>query len=667
MKAADNRSGSSLWQDEVRRVAAGIRRRVLDHTIKHNGGYLSQACSSAEILATLYVKVMNLRKVDVPLVPQPFPGVPGPNNPNYFTGAAYNGPGNDQDRFFLSPAQYALALYATLIETGRMAEEGLDQFNKDGSVVEMIGAEHSPGMETMTGSLGQGISQAAGIAMARKRRGEKGRVFIFMSDGEFQIGQTWEALQAISYHMLDNVIIYVDVNGFQCDGKMCNVMDIEPLDRRLESFGARVFRINGHDIKRLAEVASLATDGRPVVVLADTDACRGIDVLKARAPKMHYVRFTSEEEKGRYVTAFQRLCAKGQEPEPTAAQTDSKPQVKLQTSHEILSKVHAKNIVRWAADKPKVLVLSADLTSSTEIDLFRDTYPDRFLSMGIAEQNMLSFAAGLAREGFIPFVHTFAVFIYRRAYDQIAMSVSYPNLPVRMIGFLPGVTTPGGATHQAIEDIAIMRALPNMTVIECGDATEVESVLDVIEKINGPVYVRMLRGEMPRLFEKGDPMQLGKARLLAEGSDVTILTSGIMTEEAMRGVQVLRKRGVSVQHMHISTLKPFDDSSVIDAIAKSRYGVITMENHTIIGGLGTIIAEKMAEEGMAKKLVRIGLRDTYAHGASKQYLLKKYGMDALALIKEVEAMVGKTFGISEDELAKTHVTAIHSKSKAEAL
>ena len=667
MKVADNKRESSLWQDEVRRVAAGIRWRVLDHTIKNNGGYLSQACSSAEILATLYVKVMNLGKVDVPLVPQPFPGVPGPNNPNYFTGAAFNGPGKDQDRFFLSPAQYALVLYATLIETGRMAEEGLSQFNKDGSVVEMIGAEHSPGLETMTGSLGQGISQAAGIAMARKRKGEKGRAFIFMSDGEFQIGQTWEALQAMSFHMLDNVIIYVDMNGFQCDGKMCNVMDIEPLDKRLESFGARVFRVNGHDIKRLAEVGSLAPDGRPVVVLADTDACRGIDVLKARAPKMHYVRFTSEEEKGRYVTAFQGLCGKGQAPEPKAAQTKSKPQGKPYAGPEILSRVHAKNFVKWAADKPEVLVLSADLTSSTEIDLFRDTYPDRFLSMGIAEQNMLSFAAGLAREGFIPFVHTFAVFIYRRAYDQIAMSVSYPNLPVRMIGFLPGITTPGGATHQAIEDIAIMRALPNMTVIECGDATEVESVLDVIDKINGPVYVRMLRGEIPRLFDKEDPMQFGKARVLSVGSDVAILTSGIMTEEAMRGVQVLRKRGLSIQHMHISTLKPFDDQSVLDAIAKSRCGVITMENHTIIGGLGTIIAEKMAEAGMEKKLVRIGLRDTYAHGASKQYLLKKYGMDALALIKEVEAMVGKTFNISEDELTKTHVAAVHSKAKSEAL
>jgi transketolase len=441
---------------------------------------------------------------------------------------------------------------------------------------------------------------------------------------------------------------------------MCNVMDIEPLDKRLEAFGCRVFRVNGHDIKRLADAGDLTPDGRPIVVLCDTDAARGLDVLKARAPKMHYVRFTSPQEKDRYAAAYERLCG-----EKLALPPSGSTRPKAEGGPEIVAKVHAKNLVRWAANKSKVLVLSADLTSSTEIDLFRDTYPDRFLSMGVAEQNMLSFAAGLAREGFIPFVHTFAVFIYRRAYDQIAMSISYPNLPVRMIGFLPGITTPGGATHQAIEDVAIMRALPNMTILECGDATEVESVLDVIDKINGPVYVRMLRGEIPRLFDT--PMELGKSRVLSEGNDIVILTSGIMTEEAMRAVQVLRSRGLSVQHMHISTLKPFDDRSVLDAIANSRYGVITMENHTIVGGLGSIIAEKLAESGMSKKLIRIGLRDTYAHGASKNYLLRKYGMDAMALIHEIETLVGKEFNISEDSLHAAFVAEVHSKAKAEAL
>ncbi len=334
---------------------------------------------------------------------------------------------------------------------------------------------------------------------------------------------------------------------------------------------------------------------------------------------------------------------------------------------EIVSRVHAKNLVNWAKDKPEVLVLSADLTSSTEIDLFRDTYPQRFISFGVAEQNMMSFAGGLAREGFFPFVHTFAVFIYRRAYDQIAMSISYPNLPVRMFGFLPGITTPGGATHQAIEDISVMRSLPNMTILECGDATEVESVLDVAHAVNGPVYIRMLRGEIPRLFDKSQPMLIGKARQISKGNDITLLSSGICTEEAIRVVQVVRKQGVSINHLHISTLKPFADEIVMQAISNNSYGIITMENHSIIGGLGTAVAEKMAEAGIPHPLVRIGLKDTYAHGASRQYLMREYGIDAMALVGEIEKLIKTRLNISEDDLEKVHLEYAHSDTKPEAL
>lgn len=334
---------------------------------------------------------------------------------------------------------------------------------------------------------------------------------------------------------------------------------------------------------------------------------------------------------------------------------------------DLLTRVHAQNLVDWARDKPEVVVLSADLTSSTEIDLFRDTYPKRFFSMGMAEQNMMSFAGGLAREGFFPFVHTFAVFMYRRALDQISMSIAYPNLPVRMFGFLPGITTPGGVTHQAIDDIAVLRAIPNMTLLECGDATDVESVLDVAQAVNGPVYVRMLRGEIPRLFDAGEPLRLNQARVLSTGSDITLLSTGICTEEAMRATNVLQSRGVSIQHLHVSTLKPFSDPTVLEALAQPRYGVITMENHSIIGGLGTAVAELMAEHGIGRKLVRIGLKDTYAHGASRDYLMREYGLDALALVRQVETLLNTSLNIDEGDLAAVRLIAVHSSAKAEAL
>jgi len=296
------------WQAQAKQVAHGIRRRVLEHTINNNGGYLSQACSAAEILAALYVRIMKLGPSQAAPAPPPFPGVPGPDNPGYFTGAAYNGPkAPELDRFFLSPSHYALVLYAALIEIGRMAPKGLAQFNQDGSSVEMIGAEHSPGMEIMTGSLGQGLSQAAGIALARKRRGDSGRVWVFMSDGEFQEGQTWEAFQAMAFYRLDNMGIYVDANQQQCDGRIAEVMNIEPLAGRLESFGARVFTVNGHDPDALAAPAAETHPDQPLVVLAYTDPCAGMAILQNRIPKLHYVRFIDEQEREAYRQFLNKL------------------------------------------------------------------------------------------------------------------------------------------------------------------------------------------------------------------------------------------------------------------------------------------------------------------------------------------------------------------------
>lgn len=334
---------------------------------------------------------------------------------------------------------------------------------------------------------------------------------------------------------------------------------------------------------------------------------------------------------------------------------------------EIVKRPHVQNFIDWSADKPEVVVLTADLTNSSEVGKWRDTYPDRFFPMKMAEQNMMGFAAGMAREGFEPWIHTFAVFIYRRPFDQMAMSIAYPNLPVRFVGFLPGITTPGGVTHQAIEDLSVMRATPNMTIVETGDATEVESVLDVAHAVDGPVYIRMLRGEVPRLFPKDEPMRLDEVRVLSEGDDVTVFTSGITTEEAMRVTAPLAAAGVGMTHVHVSTHKPFSDPLILESIRRATHGVVTLENHTIIGGLGSAVAEVMAENAVGKRLIRLGLKDTYAHGASRPYLMKEYGLDAPALVRGIEELLGRSTGVSEADLEAVRIEAVHSLAKAEAL
>jgi len=312
-------------------------------------------------------------------------------------------------------------------------------------------------------------------------------------------------------------------------------------------------------------------------------------------------------------------------------------------------------------------VLSADLTSSCEADDFREAYPDRFFSMGMAEQNMMGYAAGLAREGFVPFVHTFAVFVTRRPFDQVAMSIAYPNLRVRLLGFVPGITTPGGVTHQAMDDLALMRATPNMTVLECGDATDVESILEVMDGVDGPVYARMLRGAVPRRFAADEPMALDRTRVLSGGGDVTLLTSGVCTGEALRAAPALAARGVSLHHLHVSTLKPFTDPTVLEALASAHHGVVTLENHSVIGGLGSAVAEAMATMGVGRRLVRLGLQDTYAHGASAPYLMREYGLDAGAVIGAVEDLLGQRLDISEDDLPAEAEAAGAREAKAEDL
>ena len=295
------------WIADCQIIANAIRRRVLSHTVKH-GGYLSQACSAAEAFSYLYAKGMNLGPSKGPLLPPTFSGSPSIKNREQKSGMLYNGERHpDRDRFFLSPTHYALTLYAALIESGRLGERSLDQFNVDGSTVEMIGGEHSPGHETNGGSFGQTISQAAGVAWARRKKGEKGIVWIFLSDGECQEGQTWEAIMTMSFYRLDNIKIIVDANGQQVDGRTDEVMALRDLEAKFKAFGANTKTIDGHDLKALHKAFAKPHPDKPLVVIANTEPYRGINLLKDRYPNLHYVRFKSEEERENYATALDNI------------------------------------------------------------------------------------------------------------------------------------------------------------------------------------------------------------------------------------------------------------------------------------------------------------------------------------------------------------------------
>lgn len=300
-------SDNSVQTIQIEKIAKGIRRRVLQHSIANNGGYMSQACSAAELLSCLYGGVLNFAPLNEPIDPPSFIGVPEVGVNTYKTGQQFHGAlGHQYDRLISSPAHYALVIYAALIETGRLREDGLDHFNRDGSTVEMIGAEHSPGFETTTGSLAQALSQAGGIALARKLKKERGNTWVFMSDGEFQEGQTYEALQAAKFHGLDKLRVIVDVNLNQCDGPMDKVMSIEPLADRVRAFGWDVTVLDGHDIPAILAAAGEVTDN-PHMLLCYTDPVRGLPIMEERKPTLHYLRFTGADERAKYEKAYQEM------------------------------------------------------------------------------------------------------------------------------------------------------------------------------------------------------------------------------------------------------------------------------------------------------------------------------------------------------------------------
>jgi transketolase len=284
-------------------------------------------------------------------------------------------------------------------------------------------------------------------------------------------------------------------------------------------------------------------------------------------------------------------------------------------------------LVRAAEANPRIVGLTADLGKYTDIHLFANRFPERFFQVGMAEQNLIGVAAGLARTGFIPFATTYCVFASRRAYDFIAIGAALGSANVKIIAGLPGLTTGYGGTHQGIEDLALMRSIPNLTVIDPCDATELSQVIPVIAAHPGPAYVRLLRGQVPiTLDPETYNFELGKAKLLCQGSDVAIISTGLMTARALKAVAELGRHGVRAALLHVSTLKPFDKEAVVSLVG-SVPRVVTAENHFITGGLASAVADAVADAGIAIRLRRIGIPDCFCESGTIPYLAKRYQMD----------------------------------------
>lgn len=294
-------------------------------------------------------------------------------------------------------------------------------------------------------------------------------------------------------------------------------------------------------------------------------------------------------------------------------------------------------IVDLGRTNPKIVVLDGDLSKATLTKEFGATYPERFFNMGIAEANLIGVAAGLASTGLIPFASTFAVFAAGRAYDQVRQSVAYAGNNVKIAGSHGGLTDgQDGATHQMLEDLALMRALPNMTVVVPADAGETREVVLWAAEYDGPVYIRLCREKGPEVNPEGNRFQLGQAVKLRDGQEIALLATGYMVATALEAAEILTHEGVSTAVYNFSSIKPLDESAVLEAAAKNKL-IVTMEDHSIVGGLGGAVAEVLASQGAATPLLRLGSQDSFGTSGPADEVLIKYGLDRTGILRQVRA------------------------------
>ncbi len=292
------------------------------------------------------------------------------------------------------------------------------------------------------------------------------------------------------------------------------------------------------------------------------------------------------------------------------------------------------------ADDPRVVVMDADLAGSTKTSEFQKVCPERFVEVGIAEQNMIGIASGLAASGKTVFASTFGIFATGRCWEQIRLAVAYPRLNVKICATHCGITVgEDGASHQALEDMAVMRALPNMTVVCPADAYEAYAATIALASHDGPAYMRMGRAEFPVITEEGAPFEIGKARVLREGSDVTLMGCGQMTAMCLEAAEALAAEDVSAEVVNVSTIKPIDSETVVASVSKTGC-CVTAEEHSIIGGLGSAVAEVLAEARPAP-MERVGTRDTFGESGKPDELMVKYGLTPSAIADAARRVISR--------------------------
>ena len=655
MALIDSTSGKTIRQysiEELKAAANLMRGYDLVALNAAGSGHAGGTLSIMDITAALYLKIADH----------------DPQNPNW----------DARDRIIWSTGHKAPSLYLGLAFAGFYPVDDVVTLRKLSSPFQ--GHPHwlkLPGVEASTGSLGQGLSIAVGLALAARLDGKKHKIFCIMGDGEQQEGQVWEAAMEAGHYQLDNLVAIIDCNRLQIDGLVKDVMQVEPLCAKYGSFGWDVMRIDGHDMTQVVDALeqAKAVSGRPVVILADTVKGKGVSFMEDQAG--WHGKTPNSEELGR---GLQELGLSDRIPVRSLLDRARRYQAEVECKLEAKMPKFTRNYW-WNAgdtmkvkmeptrkgfgqslaangDDERVVCLGLDISGSITISDFYAGKPERkkrWISMGIAEQSATSAAAGLAREGKLPVLGTYATFAAARNLDQIRTSVCYGNFNVMIAGAHGGVSVgPDGATHQALEDLFAMQGLPNMSVVVPCDVVETRKATDyLLLQHKGPKYIRFAREATPVVTDQKTPFVFGQANVIRlrhegpnfleafetvlastyenENEDLSILACGPMVPEAMRAAYILKKEfGYETRILNLHTLKPIDAEAIVRAAAETGV-IVTAEEHQI-GALAWRVSGILTESpqlyGLPVITGAIGVKDRFGDSGAPWELIKEFEVSA---------------------------------------
>lgn len=600
------------------RMAQKLRRHSLESTAQAGSGHPTSCMSAADIVSVLFFDEMRY----------------DPADPS----------GRGADVFVLSKGHAAPLLWAALKEAGCI-DHDLLTLREITSPLEGHPTPLVPWVRVATGSLGQGLCAAAGMAWARERDGEPGRVYALLGDGEAAEGSVWEAAQFASFYRLDNLCAIVDVNRLGQSGPTMYEHHVDVYEERLNAFGWQTAVVDGHDVRQIREAFARAreVEGKPFAIVARTFKGRGVSFLEDK-DNWHGKPVKKGEELARAIAELGntgvRLPVKARRydkapkplPEPELHAT---PDYTL--GQEVATReAYGTALAKLAAASPRVVALDGDTKNSTFSDRFKAVAPDRFVESYIAEQNMVGAALGMATEGKIPFASTFACFL-TRAYDFLRMAVYSRPKHLVVCGSHAGVSIgEDGASQMALEDLAMMRALLGTTVLYPSDAVSAERLVVAAAQTQGIVYIRTSRPKTPVLYANDEPFPVGGSKTLrATARDaVTVVAAGVTLHEALAAHDQLKKDGIAVRIIDLYSVKPIDAATLVRAASETR-AIVTVEDHSVCGGLGEAVAAAVAGRGRVEIL---GVRDIPRSGKPAE-LLEAHGISAAAIVRAVQKLL----------------------------